>query len=213
MKILAISDIHGNENLINKIKKYSEEVDAVVYCGDLSANLGSTQDGLRDASKLMATFDEIDKPCVFIRGNLDGFELNNEYYLASEFGINGESFVPFESILSTPFGTYREIGEEQMAEELALLGNANGKIIVAHNPPFGVLDEISSGTNVGSKSILEFIKTNKPKIYLCGHIHEAFGKATVDSTLVLNCASMANDSKFRGWIVDTDSLATKEIID
>ena len=39
---------------------------------------------------------------------------------------------------------------------------------------------------MGSKIILSAIKRHKPKLVLCGHIHEAKGKAKIGKTKVYN---------------------------
>ena len=67
-------------------------------------------------------------------------------------------------------------------------------ILVCHQPPFGVLDKVTSkfapkhyqGKNAGSKIILEFIKKHQPKYVFCGHIHEGEGFKKLGKTQVYN---------------------------
>ncbi|MDP2947543.1 MAG: metallophosphoesterase [Nanoarchaeota archaeon] len=67
-------------------------------------------------------------------------------------------------------------------------------ILVCHQPPYGILDKVNFpgipknwiGKHAGSKAILNYIKTYQPKIVLCGHIHEAKGKAKIRKTVVYN---------------------------
>lgn len=67
-------------------------------------------------------------------------------------------------------------------------------ILVCHQPPFGVLDKVNfpqapkhwQNKHAGSKVILDYIKSKKPKYVFCGHIHEAKGKKKVGKTEVYN---------------------------
>ncbi|NQU78616.1 metallophosphoesterase [Candidatus Woesearchaeota archaeon] len=46
-------------------------------------------------------------------------------------------------------------------------------IIVTHNPPHGLCDDMFNGANVGSPSLRQYIREHQPKLVICGHIHEA----------------------------------------
>jgi len=67
-------------------------------------------------------------------------------------------------------------------------------ILVCHQPPFGVLDRVNfpgapkhwQNKRAGSKAVLDYIKSKKPKYVFCGHIHEAKGKKKVGKTEVHN---------------------------
>ncbi|MDR1101958.1 MAG: metallophosphoesterase family protein [Clostridiales bacterium] len=215
MKIFATSDIHGNIEIMNKLRaSIANEllgVELIVFCGDAGARLGDIAGQQRDIANLRDVFQGLGIECRFVRGNIDGFTPNGKFYLNAEEEIAGESFVPFESILKTPFGTHREVDEEQMHADLQGLGDCCGKIIVAHNPPFGAVDKVPSGANVGSHSIADWITKNAPKIWLCGHVHESFGESKIGETLVLNCACDNGNDLLRGWLVDTETLIHSKV--
>jgi len=59
-------------------------------------------------------------------------------------------------------------------------------ILICHNPPYGILDKAYDGKHIGSKIILKAIKKHQPKLVLCGHIHEAKGKAKIGKTIIYN---------------------------
>jgi len=85
---------------------------------------------------------------------------------------------------------------EQAAFERIPLGT---DVIVSHCPPFGVLDMAADGSHIGSQALLDKIHEIKPKLVICGHVHEAAGKALVGGTWVYNVAC--------GWaVIDTDRL-------
>ncbi len=80
-----------------------------------------------------------------------------------------------------------------------LLKENPNSILICHNPPYGYLDKIHSGKHVGSKIVLEAIKKYQPKLVLCGHIHEAKGKAQIGKTKIYNLGSHGDYA-----IIDTD---------
>ena len=80
-------------------------------------------------------------------------------------------------------------------------------VLVTHEPPHRVRDRCLRGTHVGSASLRSAVESMpaKPRLWLCGHIHEASGAAErvrfgggrgrgalAPSTLVCNAAN-AND--------------------
>ena len=75
-----------------------------------------------------------------------------------------------------------------------LLKENPGCILIAHNPPYGYLDQLDTpcmpgelkGKHVGSKILLRAIKKHHPKLVLCGHIHEAKGRIKIGKSEVVN---------------------------
>ncbi len=67
-------------------------------------------------------------------------------------------------------------------------------ILVCHQPPYGILDKVTSefapkhwqGKNAGSLSILKYIQLNNPKYVFCGHIHEGEGFSKIKETEIYN---------------------------
>ena len=51
-------------------------------------------------------------------------------------------------------------------------------ILITHSPPYGILDWNYEGKNCGSKSLLAKVglMETPPKLWVCGHIHEAYGE-------------------------------------
>ncbi|GHV18152.1 metallophosphoesterase [Clostridia bacterium] len=211
MKIFATSDIHGDIRIIEQLRAVANKVDLVLYCGDLAEKVGTANSQLPDVMDFMTEFANLGVKCKFIRGNVDNFELNNKFYLGAPEKIKGENFIPFEDILTTPFNTNREVGEEQIALDLAGMPYATDSIIVAHQPPFGHGDKLPNGTNIGSRSITEWIENAQPKMWLCGHIHEDYSVSKIGKTLVFNCASNKEKQTLRGWVIDTKALTYESV--
>jgi len=185
MKILVSSDIHGDKGLLRQLVERSRDVDLVLYSGDVSS---APTIGTHDLEKFVQSFEEIGKPCRFIRGNCDGFESDSEFHLREEEEIGGVRIIPFDYVLPTPAGcTFREVSEEFIAEELDKIDGKDA-IILAHQPPFEAGDRIPSGANVGSTAVREWIEKEQPKYWLCGHVHEGSGEYIVGETKVINVA-------------------------
>ena len=65
-------------------------------------------------------------------------------------------------------------------------------IIVSHGPPYGILDLTIDWHQTGSFALRHVIETKKPKLLVCGHIHEEHGIKRYDETIVVN-ASLLDD--------------------
>jgi len=66
-------------------------------------------------------------------------------------------------------------------------------ILLCHQPPYRVLDKKGpggpkdwEGKHAGSKVVLDYIKKERPRYVLCGHMHEAKGKEKIGNTEVFN---------------------------
>ena len=65
-------------------------------------------------------------------------------------------------------------------------------VLITHGPAFGLLDKIHSGENTGCENLLAKIEEIKPKVHICGHIHEAYGRVEHQGIEFLN-ASVTNE--------------------
>jgi Icc-related predicted phosphoesterase len=61
-----------------------------------------------------------------------------------------------------------------------------GSVLAVHSPPHGHVD-VSRGRHLGSESVLRAIESRRPRLALCGHIHEQWGReSTIGATRVIN---------------------------
>jgi Icc-related predicted phosphoesterase len=123
----------------------------------------------------------------------------------------------------TPWATYREEEEPQLAERIrAVLDQVTAApertIFSLHCPPYGSkLDDAPqltaemdlkeagrSTVPVGSKAVREAIEEFQPALGLHGHIHEARGSARIGNTLCLNPGSSYEQGMLLGAIVELD---------
>lgn len=81
---------------------------------------------------------------------------------------------------------------------------ANTDILVTHTPPYGIGDKTQMGQQVGDHDLADAVARIQPKLHIFGHIHEAYAKLTVGSTMYINASSV--DAKFQPvhapWVID-----------
>jgi uncharacterized protein len=91
-----------------------------------------------------------------------------------EFG--GLRFAGLGYSTPTPFDTPGEYSESEMALRLAKFVDWKPQVLICHAPPLNTaLDRIHEGLHGGSQAMRQFIETQQPAHFFCGHIHEAEG--------------------------------------
>jgi Icc-related predicted phosphoesterase len=69
----------------------------------------------------------------------------------------------------------------------------NTDVLITHGPVFGILDTVINEQHVGCKDLLQKIIELKPKVHICGHIHESYGSVKKSGTRFIN-ASLLNEA-------------------
>ena len=81
---------------------------------------------------------------------------------------------------------------ERNEDDIRILNEKNlldeKSILVSHKPPYGAQDKIFIGMHGGSKELREIIDKYKPRLVLCGHIHEDPGFTKINEIFVVNCS-------------------------
>lgn len=209
MKLLALSDLHGDYSFVRTILDKAGVIDAVLIAGDLT-DFGPDE----KANELLCMFKV---PVLVVPGNCDhptimkmldqdknAVNLHNSSY---EFG--GFTFMGLGGSNPTPFNTPFELSEKKINEYIGtLLSRSKGKLILlSHAPPRNSTDKLPFG-NVGSEALERFL--GRFDLIVCGHIHEARGTVQVNGTRVLN-PGMA--SKGQAAIITIDEQINIEFID
>ncbi|MGH3265824.1 MAG: metallophosphoesterase family protein, partial [Trebonia sp.] len=123
----------------------------------------------------------------------------------------------------TPWDTYREEDEPQLAERIAAMvaqvsAPPERTIFSLHCPPYGTgLDDAPELTAdmdlkdaghavkpVGSTAVREAIEAFQPALSLHGHIHEARASRRIGRTLCINPGSSYEQGQLMGAVVDID---------
>lgn len=208
MKILALSDLHGDFSKVQALIEHAGEIDGVLISGDIT-NFGPDKDAL----ELINMFDV---PVLAIPGNcdqpgiLDVLDNSNAINLHKNcYSIGDTSFMGLGGSNSTPFNTPFELTDEDMEEAIDdMLSSCSGirNILLSHAPPYGYVDELSVG-HVGSHAIARFM--NRFDLIVCGHIHEARGTAMSGGTTIVNVGEASQG--YGALIILNDSICVELI--
>lgn len=68
-------------------------------------------------------------------------------------------------------------------------------ILITHGPVHGILDRTVDSQQVGCEDLLHIVQTIKPKYYIGGHIHEAYGVITKEGTTFINASVLDEEYK------------------
>ncbi len=188
MKVLVLSDIHGNVERLGEIIKliHNKKLELILICGDLT-NQGSKEETERVLEKLngfrvLAVPGNVDTVHVVETLEEKGMSLHGKVK-----EIEGFSFVGFGGgSLETPGGFLES--EETIKEGLLKLCKGKRNIVmVTHMPPFGTtIDASRSGGHIGSLAVKEVVEKVQPLVLLCGHAHNAFGEIKIGKTDCIN---------------------------
>ncbi len=193
MKILAFSDLHGDKDAAAMLVKASAEADLVIAAGDFC----NYHNGLAEAVALLT---QIPCPILAVPGNHETVDeltavappqmtvLHGQTRAVGKLSFFGIGY----GIPVTPFGDWSKDLSE--AEATDVLENCHQvDILISHSPPKGVADVTSQGQSVGSSAVRAATERLKPKLLLCGHIHEAWGQTgLIEDTSVHNLGPTVN---------------------
>ncbi|MBI2581193.1 metallophosphoesterase family protein [Candidatus Woesearchaeota archaeon] len=192
LKLLAFSDLHGNEKALGIVAKRAKKADVVVCAGDFTVFE-------HNILRIMRKLDTIGKPVMLVNGNHEDEglvyeicrtlknvkQIHRKVYGSNEFpdyvfvGHGGEGF----DSVSEDFERFAR----GISFRLQQLRKKGKKIIfITHQPPHGTkLDYIWA--HHGNKSYTRFVKKFQPLLHVCGHLHETQGKKDrIGKTLVIN---------------------------
>ena len=188
MRVLAFSDLHCDRAAAVELVERSGDADLVIGAGDFA----SQHSGLSETIDALAA---IETPTILVPGNNE----TEEALRAASAGwsaarvlhgegveIDGVEFYGLGAgIPTTPWDWSFDLTEEEAGERLDAC--PNGGVLVVHSPPLGHCDSSSAGDHLGSSSIAATIADRKPRLAVCGHIHEAWGeRARIGATEVAN---------------------------
>jgi Icc-related predicted phosphoesterase len=194
MKIVAISDTHGQHNSISL-----PEGELLIHAGDLSKRGTKTE-----VVDFLGWFSaQPHRYKVFIAGNHDFFfekecsseiqklipdnliYLNDSQIVIEGIKIWGSPIQPW--FYDWAFNRQRGADIKKHWDLIP----ADTDILLTHGPAHGILDLTMDYRNVGCEELLKKVEAVKPKYHICGHIHEAHGVLEKEGTTFIN-ASLLN---------------------
>lgn len=180
---MAVADIHSGAAAIQAIREAAKRhtPNAIIVAGDLT-NYG-------DTAEVQRVLDALPGRVLAIPGNLDvlrAFEAGSakshaESVMGRRIEIDGVGLVGLPSRAIAPA--------------------APCEVLVVHEPPWGLLDDVGGGRHIGFREHLEALVRLRPKVLLCGHCHESPGVVIHHGTTVVNCTLGRGG---RGALVELD---------
>lgn len=188
MKALAFSDLHVDLDAARSLVERSGAFDVVIGAGDFA----SVHEGLDDAIDALAA---IDTPTFLVPGNNETEDALREAAKGWEAAtvLHGGSaeldrvtfFGLGAGIPTTPWDWSFDLDDDAAAEQLAEV--PDDAVLILHSPPRGRSDRDGSGNELGSPAIAAAIEDRRPRLAVCGHIHDSWGcESAIGSTPVHN---------------------------
>ncbi len=200
MRIVLISDTHNLHNTLSL-----PEGDLLIHAGDFSGQ------GLqREVMAFLDWFGRQPHPHkVLIAGNHDFLaEKNPELFESlipegvtylNDSGTEIEGLKIWGSPVQPWFHDWafnRQRGAE-IAQHWELIPQ-DTDILITHGPPFGILDKVERGPNVGCEELIKKVESVQPMLHVFGHIHEQHGELQQGKTKFVN-ASVVNHRYLVVW--------------
>jgi uncharacterized protein len=176
VKLLAFSDLHRDLDQAARLVEMAGEADVVIGAGDFA----SIHEGLEETISALAA---IEAPTVLVPGNNETAEALREAAAAwpAATVLHGEGttiegvefFGLGAGVPTTPWEWSFDLEDEEAAGMLA--GCPTEAVLVLHSPPRGHCDSAGDGSHFGSPALLRAIEEKRPRLAVCGHIHESWG--------------------------------------
>jgi len=104
---------------------------------------------------------------------------------------NGMTVLGLPFVSGLPLWSF-DRGEEWLWDYLD--GQGRVDIVVSHSPPAGIMDSDGKG-HYGIKAYRKYLSKFQPKIWICGHVHEAYGRKEVEGCMFYSAAMCNEDYK------------------
>jgi len=176
VRILAFSDLHRDLGQGARLTEMAVEADVVVGAGDFA----SVHEGLKET---IAVLSAIEIPTVLVPGNNETVDALREaaasWSAATVLHGEGTTIAGTEffglgaGIPVTPWDWSFDLDDEAATAMLAACPEE--AVLVLHSPPKDHCDSDGAGGNFGSPALLRAIEDRRPRLAVCGHIHESWG--------------------------------------
>jgi len=191
MRLLLLSDLHGDSARTRSILSKAGELDLILVAGDLT-EFG----GARELDEILSVFGGLLPKLVAIPGNCDRRAARERL---AELGISADgrlverggllvAGVGGGSLRSglTPYERREDELSAALETALAEAGRRAPLLVLSHQPPKGTGADERHGTAVGSSSLRALLDASAPLLWACGHIHESHCARRLGPSLVVN---------------------------
>jgi len=193
LNLLALSDIHGETRLVDRLADRLSEADVVLLAGDIT-NFG----GRDEMCRILDVFEGYTRCILAVHGNCDLPAAEEELVRRGlsvdgrRKHIKGVCFTGIGGSLPCIGRTPSEMEESVFTDILDVYAPEEGEgsplVFLSHQPPYGTkIDRISrEDRHGGSRAIRRFIEERGPVLAVSGHVHESRGLDKVNQTVVVN---------------------------
>jgi len=182
MLIQAAADFHGKESRYRTFFQglHIHNPDIAVIAGDI------------EPDELFFKFlDETDIPILIVHGNMDSISIRKEIerYENAIFlhermhTIDGVNFVGAGGGNPSFDEIYLWSGKKHIS-----MKDAKIDVLITHVPPKGIMDRMTLGFHIGNEWVKKIVEDKKPRVAICGHVHENPGYDAYGETIVVNCS-------------------------
>jgi len=198
MKIIALSDIHGELKALPRLAPDLAAADLVLLAGDLG-RFGR----LASAQQIVQAILACNPHTLAVAGNCDAPDLTD--WLADRgIGVDGTcrtvgglAVAGLSRSLPCPGATPNECDDDELATGLDAarqqLPPGVPHVLLAHQPPRDTKADVAhAGEHVGSAAVRRYVDTTKPIVCVCGHIHEGRSVDRLGPTLIVNPGAFAD---------------------
>ena len=191
MRILCVGDMHGE---LVAVKALTRELapDALLCCGDWGDPGQVSRDDYQwiiDRTYVLSVFGNHDDVALLSSlTNRDG-----SLVLLTGGGVRSVGQIAVAGISGIWAKSHREsyyITDEEVIAAAESAGHVD--ILMTHGCAVGLADALSGGRHRGQRCFLEAFKLVKPKVYLCGHLHDQQMRQMKDGSTAVNVGNSAD---------------------
>lgn len=171
MKLLCCADLHNSFDLTHfETQTYDKEPDLIVTLGDIS---------IQDLRIIERTADNLGIPAIGICGNhdepfaLQSVDIDDLHCKAKT--IDGVTFAGIGGSLRYKRSNYMFLTQQQSIDIAKKLPKAD--VLITHDKPYtgwfaDTKAQFAKDPNAGLVGIAQYVRKNKPKYHLYGHLHQ-----------------------------------------
>jgi Icc-related predicted phosphoesterase len=229
LRIAILGDIHGAQERLTKILGLLSEArsEMVLLVGDIGFDppwhspARETDRGRHDESVrwvLARVRSALKCPAVFVPGNHDlpdpGHDVEGLNVDRRVVQVAGLRVAGFGGAGPNRFGFPYEWDESEAQAALERLLSALDcrlDVLLCHGAPRNSeLDRTLDGRHVGSDAVRSWISKARPRLFVCGHIHEAWGVEWLDDVPCVNAGALGDPyGQEIAWVVEWDAGPTR----
>lgn len=222
VRLAIVGDVHGNLERLTEVASAlaGEQPEVALLTGDVALDppffgparyerRAGHDESVREVTRLVG--EALSCPVVFVPGNHDLPDPPSDAPATNADGrvveIAGLSVAGFGGSGPARFGFPYEWGEGDAGSRMEALFETAPRpvdIFLCHTPPIeSSLDRCHDGRHVGSQAVRDWLDRAGPRLFVCGHIHEALGLETIEGVACLNAGALGSPfGRSIGWLVE-----------